>query len=294
MLATNPSKGNARKRHPLCDLEVAVFILNGEGIYSSEFEYARLAQMRTIHRVGRVERPVRNISMPPSSADLPLIHTALDVSRRRTERHLAPWDVYLKALPTLHSTLRDYVDSYIAAGSSYERWAKENPRLVNRLEFDLGAMKPRLSRTSTGGASLELESRQRDRPIVNARQEAAYVFGVLLTSAPAAILECPRCARYFLNRTGRDGRKYCKRECALYATATEATKRAREKQHNEELQAARRAIQSWSRQGAAGQWKPWVASHAGLTLTFLTRAINSNQLKSPAEPRRKSQRKRGK
>lgn len=135
-------------------------------------------------------------------------------------------------------------------------------------------MKERL--TSSG--KLDLESTMRDRPMESALQEAVRLFVELVTAAPATVAKCKCCRRYFINPTGRKDRRYCKRKCALYATAVECTKRRWQREREEKLRDAQGKVGSWN---GSGHWKAWVAEETGLSLTFLTRAVRRGELREP-------------
>jgi len=265
----------------LGEIEAGVRALRGEGHYEDS-KYAQLLQMRAIHRVGGVQRPARAISLRPSSPDLPLIHTALAVSRRRVESHLAPWDAYLKAAKVMRSCLRAYADSYIESAKDYGRWSRQNPKLARTFELDIGTLKPKPCATNAGGISMEFESRKKDRPLANARREAAILFLRFLTQ-PWAIGKCVHCTRYFLNRTHRK-RRYCSRKCALYVTAIEATQRRRKKERQAKLKRVQDAVAVWQRHKPRGEWKSWVAARAAVTPKWITRAVNSGEIKPPKGP----------
>jgi hypothetical protein len=260
------------------EIEDIVLALRGEAHYE-DFQYALLLQMRAINRVGTVQRPERSNFRLRSPAGRTLIHDVLTVSRRRIERHLAPLTTYLKAGRMMRSQLRAYADSYFKAGKDYDRWRCTNPRLSEEFERDLETLRMKLSPTSAGHVSMELESRKKDRPLANARLDAAILF-LRCLEKPFAIGRCTRCAQYFLNRTRRE-RRYCSRKCALHVTAIEATRRRREREKQEKLGRVQDAVSLWERHRPRGDWKSWVAARAGVTSKWITRALNKKGIKPP-------------
>lgn len=116
---------------------------------------------------------------------------------------------------------------------------------------------------------------------------ALTVFAMLMNNTDRLLLggPCDRCGRYFRkNRTNH--KTYCGRDCAHLASATKSTKERLQREREEKLRQAKLRIAQWQalkRKPKVG-WKKWiVAAVPGLSLTFLTRAVNSGDLVAPVD-----------
>ena len=95
---------------------------------------------------------------------------------------------------------------------------------------------------------------------------------------------CDRCGKYYVRKSAQN-KRYCSRSCGTKASATAATKRAREEKHKWKLAHAREAIWQYEKSRTKLPWKEWVAKRergAEITPKFLTRAVNSGQLQAPS------------
>jgi hypothetical protein len=115
--------------------------------------------------------------------------------------------------------------------------------------------------------------------------DVAWIFSDLIASPfEAKFGKCRRCGRYFV---GRRGRVYCSVRCGTLTTAEQATERKRRTEREAKLRRAQKFARKWmepARGGGAdgrGDPKRWIASQAGLSLHWLTRAENRYGLKLP-------------
>jgi hypothetical protein len=103
---------------------------------------------------------------------------------------------------------------------------------------------------------------------------------------------CARCGDYFYKERSNHN-TYCGRECSGAQTATNATKRARERLHQTKIKLAQNAIREWTQAKRRGDWKHWVASRTSskrlelrCTVRWITRWVNNGELRPPAPVKR--------
>jgi|SRR5581483_702992 len=110
------------------------------------------------------------------------------------------------------------------------------------------------------------------------------------------ILKCPQCGLVFLNSSGHRNKVYCSAKCAQYKTAIEATNARRQREQERKIEIARRLFDRIDEKPAGKDWKEWIVRKAGkksgITLWWLTRAINSKLL--PESPPKLSATRRSK
>jgi hypothetical protein len=93
---------------------------------------------------------------------------------------------------------------------------------------------------------------------------------------------CKRCSRYYLRKTTRQS-IYCSRRCGAASHATFYTRARREKIHKEKLDLAKSAVAEWTPGRNNRDWKRGVAREAGVTVKWLTRAVNKGELNAPKQ-----------
>jgi len=91
---------------------------------------------------------------------------------------------------------------------------------------------------------------------------------------------CARCGKYFIKKTLKQ-KTYCSRRCGSIQTALKHTHIAREIQHKNKLEEAKRAVHKWQHSRSPIEWRQWVADQTGLTKKWLTRALNGGELEAP-------------
>jgi len=173
-------------------------------------------------------------------------------------------------------SLGEYVDSWLRAEGDFNRWQSENPKLDEIL-----------GHTFFQGHSLRQEA---DGRIVDDLRAVptnlagystkAATFGFFLLSPKRGCLrKCLRCGRYFLN-FGRYERKYCAHRCASANSALKHTRTRRQREREESLTVARRALRG-IKGTPPSDWKAIVAEEVGVKVNWVTRAINCQDLKIP-------------
>ena len=91
---------------------------------------------------------------------------------------------------------------------------------------------------------------------------------------------CVRCHKYFVKRrTTQD--KYCSRKCATYSTAVSATRNRRKELHEAKIEAAQAQIARFPKSGSRHNWKRWIARKGDISVSWLTRAVNSGWIAPP-------------
>jgi hypothetical protein len=104
---------------------------------------------------------------------------------------------------------------------------------------------------------------------------------------------CDRCGRYYIkNRLYQ--KKYCSEECARnvrHSAIMKFTSSKREARHKKQLRTAAKLCDRWAASRSKQNWKRWVSTRAegkraGLTLKFLTRAVNKGELTEPTKGER--------
>jgi hypothetical protein len=93
---------------------------------------------------------------------------------------------------------------------------------------------------------------------------------------------CARCARYYIKKTKRQ-KAYCSRRCGSALTATEAVRKTRKAAHEDKLQRAQAALNSWATTRTRLPWKSWASCKTKITPKWLTRAVNKRQLTIPSK-----------
>jgi hypothetical protein len=122
-------------------------------------------------------------------------------------------------------------------------------------------------------------------PGLSSRKAALAMFTSLMTHPRIEAFggPCKRCSRYYLRKTTRQS-IYCSRRCGAANNATFYTRARREKIHKEKLDLAKSAVTEWTPGRNNRDWKRGVAREAGVTVKWLTRAVNKGDLSGPTKP----------
>jgi hypothetical protein len=174
--------------------------------------------------------------------------------------------------------LRDYVTAWRNSGPDAGKFKTKNPDMWLEIERQWSTEPPRLWPTDGGMVStVWFPSR-----IGIARNVALRFFITLLTNPLCESVRgpCPRCDRYFVGR-----KVYCSRSCGTKSTALAATKKARDREHQDKLIRAAQASREYCTartKTSKMNWKEWVSRrHPDITAKFLTRAVNKGELETP-------------
>lgn len=135
-----------------------------------------------------------------------------------------------------------------------------------------------------GGAGLGMQNRREPDPY----KEALRLFIELLLNPACNELAgpCIRCGSYYIRRSVRN-KVYCSRSCGTRATALAATRKKRDEEYRAKFSLAEHAAREWATARTLQAWKPWVSRrHPGITVKFLTRAVNSGKLIAPTKEKK--------
>jgi hypothetical protein len=119
------------------------------------------------------------------------------------------------------------------------------------------------------------------------RGVALTAFASLMNDPDLSLLggPCDRCGRYFKKKRANH-KLYCDRDCAHLASATKSTNERLQRDREDKLKRAKLRIAQWQglkRKPKVG-WKKWIATAVpDLSVTFLTRAVNSGDLVPPTD-----------
>ena len=193
-----------------------------------------------------------------------------------------PWlaSVYVKGEPEL----RRLVDLWRKSGPNLYKLFEENS------EFRTRAMNGQviLGLTGTGRAHLEWLPGSPNSRLMQPKEVALRHFMRLITNPEWELLGfCKRCENYYLKRR-KSQKTYCSQTCGSRATATEAVKASRQKEHKKKLERAQEFIHKWNELRPRMPWKPWVGNETKYTPNWLTRAVNKGELRPPMLDRGKS------
>jgi len=107
-------------------------------------------------------------------------------------------------------------------------------------------------------------------------KKAAEIFLAFITGPYFdKIARCSRCGRFFLNVSGHGNKQFCSSRCARIASAMQSKQR---KQH-QKLTQLQRAVQKLP--PTVKDAKAWLAKKAGVSLHFVTRAVNQGLIQLP-------------
>lgn len=264
-------------------LDRVVQALNGEGYFSSSEAY------ETTLRIMEAQRH-------PITSDLA---TSPEPARMSSATHIKDGDRRVR------NTLRKYVDSWLRVKPNFVAWKKQNRELAADLDRALENLKlflepvrkekeaRKLARERHLGRFDRRGARLTYRFAGNPEDHAAQLFLDLVTSPRCDDVGfCLACKRYYVNASGHRNKLYCSRRCASRECARRGMEDKRKTERDEKIQEAKRLIDRWSRSGGSTDWKRWICSQGrnlkvGVTLHWLTRAVNSGWLKPPKKSLRR-------
>lgn len=202
--------------------------------------------------------------------------------------------------------LRGLVESWVASGCRYDRWAQANPKEREILAREASRRtltfwydrkgKPRPVLLSGGGMAAE-SAVELGRQFVDGRlarpqnikhEEVtgyqAFVDFLLCAAPRFDVGRCVRCLRFYWNRWGHANKRFCTRQCSQIQIATDKQNERVAKERREKNVKIKQAIDAlisvaslssplWDKL-ASRDWKSWVAERAGVTQSYVTRAIN--------------------
>jgi len=93
---------------------------------------------------------------------------------------------------------------------------------------------------------------------------------------------CHRCEKYYVKKTSRQ-KTYCSRRCGFGRTAIETTRKRRQGERVLKLSRAQVAADNWPTAHTRHSWKDWVSNETKITVKWLTRAVNKEDLRAPAK-----------
>ena len=216
------------------------------------------------------------------------------LNRDQSALSLPPEATYRKAQKEFVRTLRDLVGRWQESNWNLAACFKKHPDVRLRVEnllrrqplAFLPASDPGPSLlinpfATTGLFGLKRKRRGKNRPLLDAREEAITLFIRLVQHPDCARMgKCVRCGRYFF---GRPGQKCCPRprRCGSSLAAIRLTKEKWHERRKGLIAQAQEAIQRWEVHGGRTPWKLWVARRVKKTEKWVTRAINRGELKPP-------------
>ena len=187
---------------------------------------------------------------------------------------------YFEILREAPPILRQLVQAWQWSGPDLERFHRDNPETWSTVCQHLKQKPPLLCYSpGSGGASLIGSPFPNNTP----SKEAVRLFIMLILNPEWERLAgpCARCGNYYIRRTARN-KAYCSRSCGTHATALAATKRKREEDRAEKLSRVTQLCRQWRTTRTKQDWKSWISEQSpDITKTFLTRAVNSGELKPP-------------
>ena len=181
--------------------------------------------------------------------------------------------------------LRKLVQAWQSSGPDLVRFSRDQRKMwkdVDRYWVAGRRLNPLLLLGAPGGGA---GIGQNNRPERDPYKEALRLFIELLLNPACDKLAgpCPRCGNYYIRRSTRN-KVYCSRSCGTRATAFTATRKRRDEEHADKLLRAAEAAREWTIARTKKEWKPWVSGrHPGITVRFLTRAVNNGELKPPTK-----------
>jgi hypothetical protein len=167
------------------------------------------------------------------------------------------------------------VRSWQASGPNLIKMFQKDPELEKRCMHGRTLLIP----TKTGRAYLSWLPNPPNDQVFSQRDQALTHFMALIVNPEWELLggPCPRCDRYFLKKAHRK-RIYCSSKCGAATTAIETRRKKLRDLYEEKLRTAQEAIAAWTRSRTSQDWKAWVANKTGLSLNWLTHAVNQGKL----------------
>lgn len=181
-------------------------------------------------------------------------------------------------LSEVQGELRKLVERWFETGPDLRIMLRDHPELSQRLKQGETTFYP----SSSGRGYLEW------RPVISGSsgmgpsRSALEYFLMLITNPLWELLggPCHRCGDYFLRKTKRQ-KVYCSRTCSSGQTAASTMKKKRAAERDAKIRKAQASVAEWSKRKRRVAWKKWVEAETGLTIFWLTRAVNSGWIKAP-------------
>ncbi|HKM84710.1 MAG TPA: hypothetical protein VJW96_00780 [Terriglobales bacterium] len=154
----------------------------------------------------------------------------------------------------------------------------EAQRIFRDLERDIERRGIRVRPDPVGGAHWWISPTGE-----NFRDIAAFYASMLLTNPLRGKLcdePCQRvlCGKWFIKR--RMVQKQCSRRCTGIVKARIRTIDERKEKHEQDIRQARKAIREW--RSSDGDWKEVISKRTGLTVKWVSRAVNKGELRPPS------------
>jgi hypothetical protein len=222
-----------------------------------------------------------------------IIEQARAANLKKPSSQLPSEVTYRRAQTEFVRDLSDMVEKWRRSDWNLAACFQKHPDMAQRIDRFVRC-RPLAFLAASGGPSLLINPlnpfgpfglqhypRGKDKPMVRARTDAITLF-IRLTQHPAHVRlgRCVRCGRYFY---GRVGQKCCPRprRCGSTTAAIAVTKRRWKEARIEKLRRVRESCVEWMRQGPNQDWKEWVANQVGVTVKWITRAVNAGELEVP-------------
>jgi hypothetical protein len=171
--------------------------------------------------------------------------------------------------------LRRLVRNWQASGPNLKKMFEKDPELEKRCMHGRTLLVP----TRTGRGYLSWLPNPLNYQPFSQRDTALTHFMSLIVDPEWELLggPCPRCDNYFLKKAHRK-QISCSRKCGAATTAVETRRKKLRELYEEKLRTAEEAIAAWKGSRTRQDWKIWVANETGLSLNWLTHAVNQEKL----------------
>jgi hypothetical protein len=190
------------------------------------------------------------------------------------------WKDAIRSEKQRQQVLQRYVDSWIDSGLEVGRWQRNNPDLLEKINRQLGKLRLHLGIQGSGKAKLFI-----DKPYLpkgHSDLDAAQRFASLVTGPLAGkIGKCKRCQQYFAAFKGSKNKVFCSRKCATGLTALKSTRERRKRERQEKIAKCQQALMEYRKKKPRKGWKEFVSKEAGVTIKWLTRAVNQHVIIPP-------------
>jgi endogenous inhibitor of DNA gyrase (YacG/DUF329 family) len=178
--------------------------------------------------------------------------------------------------------LRRLVQAWFDSGPNLIKLFNSDPIVAREAQRFRAHMIP----TSTGRAKLDYLTAPEK---MNPAEPLAIALGLFLDFLLNPFNErlggpCANCGKYYVKKTKRKKTVYCSERCGHRVTSRLANKERREREHNEQLDLAKRWSMKWSNTRTAKPWKEWVSKRTHIKKHWLTRAVRNGELVEPVKP----------
>jgi hypothetical protein len=198
----------------------------------------------------------------PSGRDLQRICEVLNSTKRKESAELRRLvEIWFESGPNLQQML--YSD-YVLWGAVQDSWAS--------------LYLP----TKTGRAHIALFPEGPGEEKESGKDGARRLFAALTLNPEWNLLAgpCARCGAYYIKKTRRQ-KVYCSQRCGSANTALPAVRKKRAGEHARKLHSAQEALLHWKPTSNERGWKEWISKRTGLSINWLTRAVNKGELFPP-------------